>query len=331
MQRTPLTALWACLVLALLASGARAAEPAGSVVPIKAITVLEGEWSHPLLGRGIVVGLRGTGDKGKEAQREIAEISRKLGVSILQSDLVARKAAIVMLSTTVEPFTRAGERFSVKAAAIEAESLAGGVLLPAALYALGPDGKRTVYAYAQGEMSSTSGATGTVIGGATLEREVPTRILDGDTFQLNLRRPDGEVAQSIATIVNNTYELDERAGGPVARVLSTKVVEVTVPPGQRSRRFGFLGEILNLPVDVEPPPLVVINEATGQVTITGSVRVSSTVITTDQVSIRILPGGENLGDLIGALNDAKIKGRDLVAIIRQLERAGALHAPVLTE
>ena len=124
MRWNKLAAALALVLPALAAAGARAAET-GSVVPIKAIATLEGEEPRPLLGRGIVVGLRGTGDKGKEAQREIAEICRRLGVTISATDLNARKVAIVMLSAEIEPYTRAGESFNVKVSTIEAESPPG--------------------------------------------------------------------------------------------------------------------------------------------------------------------------------------------------------------
>jgi flagellar P-ring protein precursor FlgI len=146
----PFVALALCGVFALVVPHADAVKT-NRLVLIRDITTIEGVRDNPLVGYGLVVGLRGTGDSQQTifTVQTLANAMQKMGVLIPPATSVVKNVAAVFITATLHPFSRPGERLDVTVGSIgDAHSLEGGVLLMSALH--GSDGK--VYAEAQGSL-----------------------------------------------------------------------------------------------------------------------------------------------------------------------------------
>ena len=119
---------------------------------IRDISSVEGIRDNPVLGYGVVVGLRNTGDKQQTlfTNQTLANILRRMGVQTPAGTIIVKNVAAVFVTATLPPFARPGTRLDVTvASAGDARSLEGGTLLLTPLY--GADGQ--VYASAQGPLT----------------------------------------------------------------------------------------------------------------------------------------------------------------------------------
>lgn len=122
---------------------------------IRDIATVEGIRNNSLIGYGLVVGLRGTGDKQQTyfTIQTLASVLQRMGVeippSVLQTVVQVKNVAAVFVSANLPPFARPGMRLDVTVgSAGDARSLEGGLLLLTPLYAA--DGQ--IYAAAQGPL-----------------------------------------------------------------------------------------------------------------------------------------------------------------------------------
>ena len=161
------------------------------------------------MGYGIVVGLQGTGDSQQTTFpiQTLAATLLRLGVSVPASAIRVQNMAAVFVSATLPPFARPGTKLDITAAAAgDATSLEGGLLLLTALY--GADGK--IYAQAQGPLvvggysvSVKAGNTkqynhpntARIPYGAMVERGVPLELAGREQFSLLLDSADFKTAQ----------------------------------------------------------------------------------------------------------------------------------------
>ena len=163
----------------------------------------------------------------------------------------------------------------------DSTSLQGGTLLVSSLRAL--DGE--IYAVAQGPVALSgfkaqgAGASVTrgvatsarIAGGGIVEREVPFALRSSTSLKLALKNPDFTTARHIAAAINARF-----AG--TAQALDPGTVEITPGAGFPGNVVDLLGEIENLPVDVDQAARIVINEASGTVVMSADVRVSPVAI-----------------------------------------------------
>lgn len=248
---------------------------------IKDVATVEGIRDNQLVGYGIVVGLRGTGDSQQTIfpiQTLLSALER-MGVNVPQtatsSSLRTQNMAAVFIAATLPPFARPGNKLDVTvSSAGDARSLEGGLLLMSPLY--GPDGQ--IYAQAQGPLVlggysvATNGnlralnhpTTGRVPSGAIVERAVPLDLEHMRTLSLLLNDPDFKTAELLASAVN------KRLGAGVALAVDSRKIEVKAPPGADIPEL--LANIEAIEVEVFPRAKVVVNERTGTVVIGGDVR-----------------------------------------------------------
>ena len=176
------------LVGGLTIAGAARAEHVGDLVRLK------GEQPNELVGMGLVVGLKGTGDGGAftPAMRPLKEMMRRFDDPVLlEKELKnANNVAIVMLSAKLPAHgVNTGDRVDVRVSAVAAKSLKGGHLFIVPLLAPRTDVK-VVLASASGELvvEDDSVPTQAVIrGGATMIEDVLPEEIKGDAFTLVLR------------------------------------------------------------------------------------------------------------------------------------------------
>jgi len=354
--------LMAALILLLNASP-------GHAVRIKDVADVQGVRQNQLVGYGLVVGLNGTGD-GKKARFTIASVAsmlEKMGVTIDPEDIQVDNVAAVMVTADLPPFSRLGSRIDVLVSSIgDSENLQGGTLLFSPLRAA--DGQ--VYAVAQGPVStggfSAEGAggkvqknfptVGRVVGGALIEREIPTQFGQKEVLSLILHRPDFTTTSRVAKAINTALN-DNLAQTP-----DPGTIHIKVPERFQGNTVALVTLIEGLEVIPDAVAKVVINERTGTVVMGSEVRISTIAIAHGNLSIQIkesaevsqpLPFAEgetvvvpetelsiqegnsrlflvdpgiSIGELVKALNALGVSPRDLIAIFQSIKAAGALQA-----
>ena len=214
-------ARWAfCLVATFcLLAGTCGVRTAGAApVRIKDIVDYEGVRDNQLVGYGLVVGLRGTGDRLTNTiftRETLIGMLNRLGVNIRDREiqLQTHDVAAVMVTATLPPFSHGGGRIDVTVSAVgDARDLTGGTLLVTPLQAA--DGE--VYAVAQGSLVTNAFAaggaggnvsqniptSGHIANGAVVEREVPVMLGANGVVHLSLHNPNFTTASRIANAVN---------------------------------------------------------------------------------------------------------------------------------
>lgn len=289
------------LVLSLVALScvqlALGASPDNAQIRLKNLVRIRGVERIDLIGYGVVVGLRGTGDKDIDlAKRTLSNLMKNFNVFIEADDITSKNVAVVMVTAAVDPFHRKGDRIDLQVSSIgDAGSLQGGILLMTPLQA--PDGR--VYALAQGALSVGGYSVGQ--GGAGGETEVknfPTvgRVLSGGVVKydheidfisqgqldLVLRNPDFTTAQRIADAVNAVYPAGAQAED--AGTVSVRIPSRLLDAGMGSQ---FVSSIESLRVVPDMEARVVVNERTGTVVMGGEVSISTAIIAHGNLTVRV--------------------------------------------
>ena len=344
---------------------------AGNKVKIKNEVNVLGIRGNYLVGYGIVVGLNGTGDGTTSifTLLSIANMLRKMGVYIDPRQVRTKNAAAVIVTASLPPFAKSGMRFDVNVSSLgDAKNIGNGVLIRTPLR--GPDGK--VYAFAQGPVSTGGGfsesnkggkivknhpTSGIVVNGGIVERDLPFSFENQDKIVLTLKNPDPDIATKIETAVN------KYAGVKIASAKDVSTVEVRIPKYVKDK-VGFLSAILNLEIEVDNEPVIVIDERTGTVIMSGEIKLDTPIyvshgniyvevvkkpvvsqpnplsggqtVTTQQTQTKVVEEtgrifgvkSATLKDLVDVLNEVGVSPRDLIAIIQAIKNAGKIHAKI---
>jgi flagellar P-ring protein precursor FlgI len=362
-----LLALLGLSALPLFSLSARAAR-------VKDLTLVEGGRDNQLVGYGIVVGLAGDGDSNATSTlHTLANILQRNGVTVNQQDIKSKNVAAVMITADIAAFLRPGSRIDVTVSSMgDAKSLQGGVLLQAPM--LGGDGH--VYAVAQGPIAvggflggsgGAGGATvqknhptvGLISNGAIVEREIPAEFVHDDMLRLLLHNPDFTSAARMADAINERWPNG-------AQALDAATVQVHLPKDYHGRDVSFLADLGTVEVQPDTLARIVINERTGTIVATATVRIShvaiahgaltitvtsnqavsqpnafsssgqTTTIGSTQTSVNEVKGGftilnepPTIERLAAALNALGVTTRDMMAIFQSLKRSGALQAELI--
>jgi flagellar P-ring protein FlgI len=347
--------------------------PAGAAVRIKEVAAVQGVRSNPLVGYGLVVGLDGTGDQTTQTPfttQSLAAMLQQMGVTVPPgTTMQLRNVAAVMVTAQLPPFAQPGQGIDINVSSVgNAKSLRGGTLIATPLK--GADGQ--VYALAQGNLivggaGAAAGGSkvqinhlsaGRVPEGATVERSVPTPLLEGDTLSLGLNATDFATASAVAGAINTAK------GAGTASALDGRTVRLRVPL-ESGQRVSFLADIENLPLELaRPAARVVLNARTGSVVMNEAVTLGSCAVAHGSLSVTIsttpvvsqpgplsggqtvqseksdiaitqqggalvqMPAGVKLTDVVKALNALGATPQDLLAILQAMKSAGALHAEI---
>ncbi len=369
------------VVLAFLAASsalwwphpAVAASSGGASTRIKEVAAVQGVRSNQLVGYGLVVGLDGTGDQTTQTPfttQSLMAMLQQMGVTVPPgTSMQLRNVAAVMVTAQLPAFAQPGQTIDVNVSSVgNAKSLRGGTLIATPLK--GADGN--VYALAQGQLivggaGAAAGGSkvqinhlsaGRVPEGATVERSVPTPLMDGDTLALGLNAADFNTARAVAEAINGAK------GEGTAAALDGRTVRVRVP-ASAEQRVAFLADIENLPLRLaRPAARVVLNARTGSVVMNEAVTLGEcavahgnlavTISTTPVVSqpnpfgqgqtvageksdiaisqqggaLVAMPAGAKLTDVVKALNALGATPMDLLAILQAMKSAGALRAEI---
>jgi flagellar P-ring protein precursor FlgI len=288
------------LVVSTMAASLLAyAESPGQLARIKDVATIEGIRDNQLVGYGLVVGLRGTGDSSQTvfpAQTLVSTLER-MGITVPQtgsnsaSNMQVKNMAAVFVVATLPPFCRPGYKMDITvSSAGDARSLEGGILLMTPLY--GPDGQ--IYAQAQGAlvlggyMASAGGntklsnhpTTGRIPGGALVERAVPFDLKQMHMVNVILNDADFHTAEQMAGAINRTL------GATRAHAADSRRVEIAALPDEDVA--ALLDKVEAVEVEVYPRARVVVNERTGTVVIGGTVRLQPVSILHGGLSVNVI-------------------------------------------
>jgi flagellar P-ring protein precursor FlgI len=329
-----LGALVVVLVAALQGGAAEAAR-------LKDIASVKGVRENVLIGYGVVVGLKGTGDSGTDVTgQSLARLFSKLGLDVQgNAGIKSKNAAAVIVTAKLPPFARSGNRIDVTVSSIgDSSSLEGGVLLVTPLKA----GDQNVYAIAQGPVSIGAVADGTtknfptvgrVVSGASIEKDVDSNFSGKKSFRLSLHNPDFTTAARLAVTINGEL------GGKFATARDSGTVDVVVPFNYEGNTVELLAALESMQVNVDGKAKVVLNERTGTIVMGERVTLSPVAIAHGDLSIEVkggsgpgsdrlveLKGSASVSDLVKSLNALGVQPRDLTAIFQALRETGALQA-----
>ncbi|NOZ68723.1 MAG: flagellar basal body P-ring protein FlgI [Deferribacteres bacterium] len=259
---------------------------------IKDIASFEGVRDNQLIGYGVVVGLDGSGDKGRAAVQSIVNMLRRMGLTLNPADLKSKSIAAVVITATLPPFAKPGIKIDALVSTIgDAKSIQGGTLLLTPLK--GPDGK--VYGLAQGPVSiggfaAEGGAAsvqknhptaGRIPAGVTIEREPVFTLGNGRDIRLFLHKADFAVANEISRKINIAL------GGDYASPVDPSAVRLLIPDEYRDNLVALITKVDMLDVEMDMPARIVINERTGTVIIGKNVTISPVAIAHGSLAIDI--------------------------------------------
>ena len=359
----PILSVIAVLVLMLPMSA--------SAARLKDMASVKGVRSNQVIGYGLVVGLGGTGDKSgtRFTTQSLRSLLAKMGISLDPSSIRVKNVAAVMVTGSLPPFARAGGKLDATVSSVgDASSLKGGMLLMTPLR--GNDGQ--IYAIAQGAISiggfSVEGGgasvsqnhptVGTLVGGATIEREVAYSLRGRHDFEIALHQPDFTTAQRTARRINAEFQ------EPVAKARDAGTLDLVLPEAFADDVVGFLAKVELLEVMPDKRARIVLNERTGTIVMGDAVRISTVAVShgnltvivnrTNQVSqpgafssgetarvqnteieafeeksrLSVIESTVTIGDLVRALNAMGTTPTDLISIIQAIKVSGALSADV---
>jgi flagellar P-ring protein precursor FlgI len=360
------------ILLSILSIFLITAKVYGTEVRVKDIARVGISRVNYLVGYGLVVGLKNTGDSTSSefTKQAIANMLERMGIKVPKGSIRTRNTAAVMVTAELPTYAKPGTRIDVVVSALgDAKSLEGGTLIMTPL--LGPDGE--VYAIAQGPISLGGGyeaggktaslrkfatTTGRIPQGAIVEKNVPVNFSDRNELDIVLNEPDFKTASNLAEVINEEFSSLVKAV-PV----SPETVKVFVKK-EGVNVVDLVAKLGELPVEVDYPAVIVINERTGTVVINDKVRVSPVAVAQGGVTVKIAeqpvisqppmlssgqtiltqktsvqlqegknmfvlePKGPSLQDLVMALNAVGVTPRQLIAILQAMKSAGAIHAEI---
>lgn len=267
-------------------------------VRLKDIVTFEGIRENQLVGYGLVVGLKGTGDTLKDspyALETMISMLERLGVNVRDkgTDMKSKNVAAVMVTASLPAFARHGTAVDVRVSAIgTAKDLLGGTLLVTPL--MGADGE--VYAVAQGPLVtggfSADGQSGTSItkgvptsariaNGALVEKEIAFEMSMLKSIRLSLRNPDMTTAKRVSQVIN------EHTKSNAAQATDPSTVNLTIPTNEQNQVMNFLTNIEQLMVVPDQVAKVIIDEQNGVIVMGQQVRISSVAVSHGNLTIRI--------------------------------------------
>ncbi len=282
------------LALAILLSMSLRAEDRVRHVLLRDVISIEGVRDNPLVGYGLVVGLKGTGDRRQTffTVQTLANILQRMGLQIPVSQVAVNNIAAVFVTASLPPFAQPGTRVDVTVSSVgDAKSIEGGMLLLTSLK--GADGE--TYASAQGPLTlggytAGSGANskitnhptvGRVPNGGIVERELTLDLRKLPRISMLLSEANFSAARDAANAINKEFQRSVAVAVDSRRIdLDSRILDGASPA-------TVLARIEALPIAIESRAKVVVNERTGTIVFGKDVRLSAVSILHGTLSIQI--------------------------------------------
>jgi flagellar P-ring protein FlgI len=288
MRRKCLFIFWMCGVISSFPLLSTAASR------IKDIASFEDVRDNQLVGYGLVVGLNGTGDRSQTffSTQTLANMLQRSGVTISADQVRVKNIAAVMVTATLPPFVRQGNRIDVTVSSLgDAQSVQGGVLIQTPLQAANGQ----IYVVSQGQVTlggfSAGGGgarvqlnhptVGRIPNGGLVEKEVVVDLTGKTQFNLVLNQSD------FTTVSRAVRAINECSGANVADAKDGRTILIQVPPNYSNRVVEFRSVVENAQMDVDSPARVVINEKTGTIVLGRQVRIAEVSIIHGSLSLQV--------------------------------------------
>lgn len=324
----------------------------------------KGQETNTLQGVGVVVGLKGTGDKVRgfeETANSLVTMLKLSGHSAasIRSIVGAKNAALVSVIATV-PATGAREGMLLDcqiASMGNAASLKGGQLLLTAMQGPLPSQnpmETPVFAQSSGNVvaDEETPTRGRITRGCRLIDDFlnPFELNGVITLVVDERYSDWAVAWAIEEAINEWVLKDADVQ---ANAINQNNVVVPLPPEYRGNAVRFLADVMQLPLyNVRRVPTVTINENSAAIAIQGDVELLPTTVTHGDITITIAAldgtrppqperfssidpasretGVENmkLRALQESLNAVNVSAKDMITIIKMLDTQGSIRGRV---
>ena len=312
---------------------------------ISDVSNIVGVRDNQIIGYSLVVGLKKTGDgtTSRFTLQSISNMLRAMNINMDPIDIMSKNVAAVVVTATMKPFSRQGDKLDVTVSSIgDSKSLEGGTLLMTPLK--GVDGK--IYALAQGAISigglntraagSTSHPTsGIVFNGGIIEREINIDLFHQQYATLSLKESGFQNAVAIQKAINSYYHTQ------VAVAMDSRSIKLKRP--QNRSMIEFLAEVQGIDMDYKPKDKIIINERTGTIVAGIDIELKPVVLTHGDITIKIVeqkklskPEGSMSVDnnLVIGLNENEIytkEGTTTVAnLVRSLQKLGASPKDIIS-
>ncbi len=332
--------LWLVFVLAFHKLLAEKIGDIASVVGVR---------DNQLIGYGLVIGLNGTGDKSgsKFTMQSISNMLESVNVKISADDIKSKNVAAVMITASLPPFARQGDKIDIHISSIgDAKSIQGGTLVMTPLNAV--DGN--IYALAQGAIvsgNSNNLLSANIINGATIEREVSYDLFHKNAMTLSLKNPNFKNAIQVQNTLNKVF------GNKVAIALDPKTIQITRP--ERLSMVEFLALVQEIPINYSAKNKIIVDEKSGTIVSGVDIIVHPIVVTSQDITLKItkepLNDSKNTQDLdnnmsldtahntlssngksitiagvVKALQKIGVSAKGMVSILQALKKSGAISA-----
>ncbi|KHL83307.1 flagellar basal body P-ring protein FlgI [Helicobacter pylori] len=332
--------LWLIFVLAFHKLLAEKIGDIASVVGVR---------DNQLIGYGLVIGLNGTGDKSgsRFTMQSISNMLESVNVKISADDIKSKNVAAVMITASLPPFARQGDKIDIHISSIgDAKSIQGGTLVMTPLNAV--DGN--IYALAQGAIISGNSSnllSANIINGATIEREVSYDLFHKNAMVLSLKNPNFKNAIQVQNTLNKVF------GNKVAIALDPKTIQITRP--ERLSMVEFLALVQEIPINYSAKNKIIVDEKSGTIVSGVDIIVHPIVVTSQDITLKItkepLNDSKNTQDLdnnmsldtahntlssngksitiagvVKALQKIGVSAKGMVSILQALKKSGAISA-----
>ncbi|WP_121286237.1 flagellar basal body P-ring protein FlgI [Helicobacter pylori] len=313
------------------------------------IASVVGVRDNQLIGYGLVIGLNGTGDKSgsKFTMQSISNMLESVNVKISADDIKSKNVAAVMITASLPPFARQGDKIDIQISSIgDAKSIQGGTLVMTPLNAV--DGN--IYALAQGAIISGNSSnllSANIINGATIEREVSYDLFHKNAMTLSLKNPNFKNAIQVQNTLNKVF------GNKVAIALDPKTIQITRP--ERLSMVEFLALVQEIPINYSAKNKIIVDEKSGTIVSGVDIIVHPIVVTSQDITLKItkepLNDSKNTQDLdnnmsldtahntlssngksitiagvVKALQKIGVSAKGMVSILQALKKSGAISA-----
>ncbi|MFA6197064.1 MAG: flagellar basal body P-ring protein FlgI [Sulfurimonas sp.] len=311
---------------------------------INDVANIVGVRDNQIIGYSLVVGLNKTGDgtTSKFTLQSIANMLKSMNIDMSPADIKSKNVAAVVVTATLKPFTRQGDKFDISVSSIgDAKSLEGGTLLMTPLK--GVDGK--IYALAQGAVSiggkneKGSGAShptvGVVLEGGLVEREINIDLYHQENATLSLKNSNFKNSVEIQKVINSFYKTE------VATAMDPRTINLKKP--QNKSMVEFLAEVQDIDMNYKIDNKIIINERTGTIVAGIDIEVKPIVMTHGDITIKIneqtspdKPAGSMVvdKDTVIGVNENELytkKGTTTVAnLVRSLQKLGATPKDIIS-
>ena len=331
-------------ILSVLAVALNIFSNVASAARLKDIASIRGVRENQLIGYGLVVGLKGTGDSASSfTSQSFARLIEKMGVKVEAKDMQSKNVAAVIITATLPAFAKAGNPVDVTVSSVgDSSSLVGGTLLQTPLRAANDE----VFAVAQGNLSvlgdgkEVHTTAGRIPNGAMIERDIQADFASRKMYRMTLHNPD------FTTAARTMLTINKELGGQYATAKDAGTIDIVTPFSYENKGVELMATIEAVEINPDQVARVVINERTGTIVIGEKVRISKVGLSHGSLTLKVADGkkskdasedkvtvldvGANVGDLVQALNKLGVSPKDLISILQSVKAAGALHGELET-